>query len=449
MQVKEPLFDYTQPEMHNVLHLFYKLFFLIFCLVLVVSCRNTSRKEAGKTRVEGIATNGHVSERMDAAVLVSETSSYYVAAYVWPSCHDDGVAREKFWSEGIGEWEMVQKGTSRFEGHYQPRIPLWGYESDDDPEVMQKWIDVATQYGVNTFIFDWYWYDGQPFLEGTVNAFVAAPNTEQMHFYLMWANHDVPGNMWNYHRYPTDSLIFEGAVDRKNYQVIMERVIRQYFKRPNYLKIDGCPVFSIYHLGNLIKSFGTIEGARNALDLFRDEVRKAGFPDLHVQLIAGDDHGKPVFWGMTEVDDVNAIVNALGVNSVTFYNMAGGYVRKEDYVRYGEAAVPVREKWHALLDVPFFPCVSVGWDDTPRYPLKGREDVIYLNQTPDQFGLFLHQAKEYADRCPNQPKLIVINAWNEWIEGSYLLPDSMWNYQFLETVKQLFVDSLPAPVRAQ
>ena len=36
-----------------------------------------------------------------------------VAAYVWPSCHDDPVVREWFWGEGNGEWEIINKGTRR------------------------------------------------------------------------------------------------------------------------------------------------------------------------------------------------------------------------------------------------------------------------------------------------------------------------------------------------
>ena len=115
---------------------------------------------------------------------------YYVAAYIWPSCHNDPRGRDTLWSEGIGEWEVIQKGTPRFEGHYQPKVPLWGYEMDDDTQVMEKWIDVATAHGINMFIFDWYWYDGQPFLESTVNnGFLKAKNNEKMKFYLMWANH--------------------------------------------------------------------------------------------------------------------------------------------------------------------------------------------------------------------------------------------------------------------
>jgi len=117
---------------------------------------------------------------------------YYVAAYVWPSCHDDPLGRAKLWPEGTGEWEVIKKGTPRFEGHYQPRQPLWGYEMDNDPEVVKKWIDVATSHGVNVFVYDWYWYEGGPFLESALNdGFLKAVNNEKMKFYIMWANHDV------------------------------------------------------------------------------------------------------------------------------------------------------------------------------------------------------------------------------------------------------------------
>jgi len=83
-------------------------------------------------------------------------SEYYVAAYIWPSCHNDSLARAKLWPEGTGEWEVIKKGNPRFDGHYQPRQPLWGYELDNDPKVVEKWIDVATDHGVNVFVYDWY-----------------------------------------------------------------------------------------------------------------------------------------------------------------------------------------------------------------------------------------------------------------------------------------------------
>ena len=76
-----------------------------------------------------------------------KTSEYTVAAYIWPSCHDDPMGREVLWPEKTGEWEIIKKGNPRFPGHYQPKIPLWGYELDNDPKVMERWIEAATDHG--------------------------------------------------------------------------------------------------------------------------------------------------------------------------------------------------------------------------------------------------------------------------------------------------------------
>ncbi|MBW2252880.1 MAG: glycoside hydrolase family 99-like domain-containing protein [Deltaproteobacteria bacterium] len=38
---------------------------------------------------------------------------------------------------------------------------------------------------------------------------------------------------------------------------------------------------------------------------------------------------------------------------------------------------------------------------------------------------------------PDQPKLITTNAWNEWVEGSYLEPDERFGMQYLEAVRDV------------
>ena len=363
-------------------------------------------------------------------------SDYYVAAYIWPSCHDDSLGREKLWPEGTGEWEVIKKGNPRFDGHYQPRQPLWGYELDNDPKVVEKWIDVATDHGVNVFVYDWYWYEEGPFLESALNdGFLKARNNEKMKFYIMWANHDVKYNYWNYHRYNDNtSILWNAAVDWENYKIIVDRVIKQYFRQPNYFKINGEPVFSIFSVDKLLESFGgSVEETRKALDYFRDEVKKAGFPGLHIQWNQG---GGSV---MSEeaAKQFTDRVKTMGFNSVAMYNM-GGFA--EDYMVYGANSVRIREQMDSILDVPVFPCVSIGWDDTPRFPAKGIKDVVHYHNTPQSFAALLSKAKKYADNHPEQPKLITINAWNEWVEGSYLLPDMLNGFGYLEAVKEVIID---------
>ena len=365
------------------------------------------------------------------------SDNYYVAAYIWPSCHHDTRFGDMLWPEGIGEWEVIKKGNPRFEGHYQPRQPLWGYEMDNDPKVVEKWIEVATDHGVNVFVYDWYWYDGGPFLESALNdGFLKAKNNSKMQFYIMWANHDVKRNYWNVHKFKDDaSLLWNAVVDWDNYKIIVDRVIRQYFKQPNYFKIDGMPVFSIFSIGKLMESFGgSVEETRKALDYFREEVKKAGFPGLHIQWNQG---GGSVM-SQKAAADFSRKVNEMGFNSIAMYNMGG---TKEDYLVYGANSRKIRAQMDSLLDVPVFPCVSIGWDDTPRFPAKGMKDVVHYHNTPASFAALLSKAKEYADSHPGQPKLITINAWNEWVEGSYLLPDMENGFGYLEAVRKVMKEN--------
>lgn len=366
----------------------------------------------------------------------TKSDEYYIAAYIWPSCHDDPLGRAKLWADGTGEWEVIKKGNPRYEGHYQPRQPLWGYELDNDPEVVERWIDVAVDHGVNIFVYDWYWYEEGPYLESALNdGFLKARNNSKMQFYIMWANHDVKHNYWNYHRYgDDDSILWDAKVDWKNFKIIIDRVINQYFKQPNYFKIDGEPVFSIFSIEKLMQSFGgSTEETRKALDYFRDEVKKAGFPGLHIQWNQGG--GSLMSEERTRQFRENADI--MGFNSVAMYNMGG---RVEDYLVYGSNSIKIRQQMDEILDIPVFPCVSIGWDDTPRFPAKGIKDVVHYNNTPTSFATLLSKAKEYADKHPDQPKLITINAWNEWVEGSYLLPDMLHGFEYLEAVKDVFIE---------
>ena len=359
-----------------------------------------------------------------------EDPEYWVAAYIWPSCHHDERFGEMLWPGGSGEWEVIKKGTPRFEGHYQPKVPLWGYQPDNDPEVMERWIDVAADHGVNVFIFDWYWFDQGPFLESALNdGFLKASNNREMKFYLMWANHDVRRNYWNVHQYGDDtSLLWDGAVDRENFDTIVARVISRYFSQPNYFTIDGKPVFSIFSMQNLVEGLGGVEEARRAIDSFREETRKAGFPGLHVQLIG---FGTPHKGLVGQVEQ-------MGANSVTRYNWGGPH--PEDYIRWGVHAMEQRAKWDEALSIPFFPNASIGWDDSPRFPHKTKEDIVHLNKSPEAFSSFLYQAKEYCDNHPGQPKLITLFSWNEWVEGGYLLPDMKYGFGHLEAVQNVFAE---------
>ena len=91
-------------------------------------------------------------------------NEYEIAVYYFPDYHED--ERNNVWhGPGWTEWELMKRAEPRFEGHQQPKIPLWGYEDEADPMVMAKKIDAAADHGITSFVFDWYWYEDGPYLQ--------------------------------------------------------------------------------------------------------------------------------------------------------------------------------------------------------------------------------------------------------------------------------------------
>ena len=368
---------------------------------------------------------------------------YDVAAYIWPAYTGDEPRTRMFWREGIGEWQSVKNAVPKENGHDWHRKPLWGYQNEADPEVMRQQIEQATAHGVNVFIYDWYWYDNRPFLENCLNdGFLKAENRDKMKFYLMWANHDA-NHYWNIDLSDDygSTVIWEGAVARSGFETVVDRVIEKYFKQPNYYRINGCPVFMIYDIKNLIKGLGGVKETADAIAYFRERTREAGFPDLHLQI---------TIWGEKSVNlsgfDSNMkgstkdVVSLLGADSVSHYQFVHFTDVDRDYL---DILADVRREWVRIDEeyaVPYFPHVSCGWDNNPRF--RRFKEKVVKNNTPENVQKAFAYAKEYVDAHPSLPApLITVNSWNEWTETSYLQPDDLYGYGYLEAIRKVFTES--------
>lgn len=364
--------------------------------------------------------------------------NYDVAAYIWPAYHDDPRFKEMgVFPDGKGEWEAIYKSVPKFEGHRQPRVPLWGYLDEADPKVQEKVIDTALEYGVNTFIFDWYWYNDKPFLERVLNdGFLKAGNNEKMNFYLMWANHTHTAYLDP--EEPDKSKVYwQGEVTFDIFDRFTDHVIKDYFMRPNYYKIDDKPVFAIYELSTFINGLGGMDEAKRALNHFREKCIKAGLKGVHLQAILWG--ALPAMLSAVPGDKSETQENTvkyLGFDSLTNYQWCHFVPANQDYASWGEKAISRYKDFDESFSIPYFPHVSIDWDNNPRFP--GGPQPAVSGVTPQKFEKFLYKAKEFIDEHPDQVPLVTINAWNEWAEGSYLEPDTKYEYGFLEAVKRVF-----------
>ena len=358
-----------------------------------------------------------------------------IGVYYWSNWHttaENDLKRGKGWTE----WEYLKQAIPRFAGHQQPKKPIWGYLDDSKIETLQLQIDSAADHGIDSFIFDYGWYDNSDHPE--LIAFKNAPNTNRMKFGLMFCG-DVPDDL---------DKFFTNA-------------IQWYFSRPNYWRINGALYYSVYEFHKFVRKLGSIEAVAQKFRQFRDMIRQAGLGELH--LVA-------VEWGLQEMhwQDLEGtpedLIREVGIDAVTSYTWYHNTVPNwpaGPFRGWAEDAFACMEQITSKVGVPYYPHLTVGWDPSPRcmpnmpyvnggplqyHTLSGEFEVLvetYLSSivkddTPEELEWAARRVKKMAQKT-NSP-VITVYAWNEWTEGGFLEPDAQYGYGKLEALRNVFAE---------
>ncbi|MCY3018212.1 MAG: glycoside hydrolase family 99-like domain-containing protein [Planctomycetota bacterium] len=344
--------------------------------------------------------------------------------------------------EGWCEWELLKSAIARFPGHYQPLRPSWGCFDESDPAWAAREIDLAADHGLDVFLFDWYWYSGVKLMEEALErGFLQAPNNRRLKFALMWANHE-----WSDYFPPPFGKPWNWLLPIRHSAADMQRIIaycvEHYFRRPNYWQVDGRLFFSVFQPGLMVQQLGGPAAAKAVFAELDAQLRGDGLPPLHWNAMV---------WSPAQVE----VLREAGFHSTTSYNLISSGKAGPDLVdRYEDLMSRHLEHWAAMsrTALPHNPVVTMGWDVTPRCekhltwplppsPLTGHHDYPYmslvLGNTPNRFAELCRRAAEYAAKPAHGSAAIFINAWNEWTEGSYLLPEERTGTAYLEAIRDV------------
>jgi len=401
-------------------------------------------------------------------VTVHSKTHTDITAVYFPSYHRDP-HYDQWYGPGWNEWQLMEEARPLFPGHEQPKLCEWGSFDEANPEWMARQIDLAADHGITSFLFDWYWYGGTRFLHRALEeGFLRAPNRNRLKFFIMWANHTwgvFPAMREKYRAAQTgrnlsrgqalayDQTLLEIRHSQEDLQAVAEYCCEHYFNQPNYHKVDGKPIFSFWRWEELENQLGGVDGVAQGFEAMRKIARRHGHPGLHILINLACYEGPQTlhcWWpGLIER------VKRAGADSVFGYNVARthGYsqlTNESPLVPYREVIESHRELFRLCENrgLPFHPTATIGFDNTPRWhrgatlPLDFRSlfyEPIVINHSPAEYGRTLREAVASLERtgAPGHAQMVILNAWNEWSEGNYLLPDTRHGTGYLEEVRKV------------
>lgn len=337
---------------------------------------------------------------------------------------------DRWWGKGFTEWANVGKAVQNYPGHYQPHCPIhFGYYDLRLPEIMAEQSKVAREYGVSGFSYYFYWFDGKTLMERPLQQMLARPEID-MPFCFTWANENWT-RRWDGREH--DVLIRQ--VHSLDDSRALLRHIQPYMMDPRYIRIDGKPVFIVYRANIIPDILQTTEA-------WRAEARKLGFPGLYLIAAQSFDIGDPRPLGFDaacefpphqvlrkEITDKMRVSNPDFAGSILDYEVAVG----------GELEKPEP-------DYKLFRSTMLSWDNTARNQDGPR--VFERFSIPLYRKWLSHLCSQALARPKYAPdeKIVFINAWNEWAEGTHLEPDRKFGFAYLQATYDALAE-LEAPTQ--
>jgi lipopolysaccharide biosynthesis protein len=327
---------------------------------------------------------------------------------------------DRWWGKGFTEWRSVAKARPNFLGHYQPRLPAdLGFYDLRVPEVLEQQAELAKRYGIYGFCFYYYWFGGKRLLELPLERLLETGRPD-IPFCVCWANENWT-RRWDGRE--SDILIAQRHSEEDDAAVI--RDLARCLRHPNYIRVNGKPLLLVYRVG-------LFPDIKRSTETWRGWCRNAGIGEIYLALVQSFDQARkqenpsacgfdsavefPPHEMSAPVDHPEVILNPSFKGHINDYReIVLQYLRKQhpDYIQ--------------------FRGVMPSWDNTAR---RQDDSVIFAHTSPGHYQAWLEAiVQRTKEQYFGDERLVFVNAWNEWAEGTYLEPDKQYGHGYLEATR--------------
>lgn len=297
--------------------------------------------------------------------------------------------------------------------HFKENIPLIGPYDEGSPEVADWEIKFMTEHGITFQHYCWYCPDpviDHPFKRSRMDhalrdGFMNAKYSNMMKFAIMWENAT----------YKNPSV-----EDFKEY--VWKYWCDYFFTDERYLVIDNKPLLSVWC--ETYKSYWGIEKTREVFEFMNEDIKRYGFDGM---------------WFMSATT-----VWTLNYKRLSDYNLFDAiycyhYLEMGCNENFQMSAIDTcTEDCEKRGMATFMKTICSGYNTCAWHGAEERSKLISI----DGFEKVLRHAKAHADGCDGKnplDKFFMISTWNEYGEGTYVMPANIHGFDYLDKIREVFV----------
>ena len=376
---------------------FIKLFFIIVLFFfLIIYLKNNKFKYYKKIDIDNYINYNIYEENID---FSNYSSNIKIIALYLPIYY---YTKENCFTNYSNKWANIKNSKPFYKGHHQPRVPgdkknYLEYYDLTNPEVIKRQVQLAKKHGIYGFGIYYYIINEKIFFEKPLNVY--------------YRNKDI--------KFPYLLVLKIKNVkmcNTKNKEIKLKDFIeniKKYLKDERYIKINGKPAIGI---NDPLK----IKNLTEYIFIWKQKAKKLGIGKIFI-LISYNSQNSFIINKINLFDAFYENIpdnldksNLIKTNNFIYYS---GVIYKND--------LNFRKNNNKY---PIYRCSIVEWDNSPYK----KYSYYFGDYSPEKFYILNKLLIEWSKN--NNNKIIFINSWNNWNEGSYLEPDEKYGYASINSL---------------
>jgi len=306
----------------------------------------------------------------------------------------------------------LKNDTRRYKGHFQTRILGRNYINNYKLKiVVMKQIKLAKSHGIYGFAIYYYWFSGKTIFDKQLN--IIYKNKKNFHYMLIWKNENIINK--------NNEIILEEKYEKNDSEKFIKD-IKKYLIDKLYIRAKEKPIIGIYNIK-------AIPNVKYIILELRSNARKFEIGEIFIiSCLNGQ--------SISEINKMNIFD---GVYKLPPKDLKKTDIKnpRENYIYYYSLLFSNIVNDSIFRNFIVYKGTMLEYDNSAIT----KERIVFGEYSPELFYkvnklLIKNIKKDYEE----SDRLIFINAWNNYFEGTYLEPDGKYGYASINALSKSLFD---------